>query len=93
MVLGDDCSPEVAFYSKRKALYIPNWVYCILPVDEEDLTTDLKNPASMLDGLKLTAVVFINPELERSPLSRERAEAHDEVSCEIGKMSRKNNYR
>ena len=78
MVVGDDWSPEVAFYSKRKALYIPNWVDGLFPVDEEALIPALKNPDSMLGGLKLAAVIVRNQELERSPLPRERAAAlHD----------------
>lgn len=78
MVVGDDWSPEVAFYSKRKALYIPNWVDGLFPVDEEALASALKNPESMLGGLKLAAVVVRNKELERSPLPRGRAVALDE---------------
>ncbi len=77
MVVGDDWSPEVAFYSKRKALYIPNWVDGFFPVDEEALSAALKNPESMLGGLKLAAVVVRNQELERSPLPRDRTEALD----------------
>jgi hypothetical protein len=78
MVVGDDWSPEVAFYSKRKALYIPNWVDGLFPVDEEALISALKNPDSMLGGLKLAAVIVRNQELERSPLPRERSAAlHD----------------
>lgn len=75
MVVGDDWSPEVAFYSNRKALYIPNWVDGFFPVNEEALTSALKNPDSMLGGLKLAAVIVRNQELESSPLPRERAAA------------------
>lgn len=78
MVVGDDWSPEVAFYSKRKSLYIPNWVDGLFPVNEEAFIEALKNPESMLGGLKLGAVVVRNQELERSPLPRVRATALEE---------------
>jgi hypothetical protein len=73
MVVGDDWSPEVAFYSKRKALYIPNWVDGFFPVDEEALCVALKNPESMLGGLKLGAVIIKNQGLENSSLPKDRA--------------------
>jgi len=78
MVVGDDWSPEVAFYSKRKALYIPNWVDGFFPVDEEALCVALKNPESMLGGLKLGAVIIRNQGLERSSLPKDREVALDE---------------
>jgi len=78
MVVGDDWSPEVAFYSKRKALYIPNWVDGFFPVDEVALSSALKNPESMLGGLKLGAVIIRNQGLERSSLPKDRAVALDE---------------
>ena len=78
MVVGDDWSPEVAFYSKRKALYIPNWVDGFFPVDEEALSAALKNPESMLGGLKLGAVIIRNQGLERPSLPKDRAVALDE---------------
>ncbi len=71
MIVGDDWSPEVAFYSKRKALYIPNWVDGFFPVDEEALSAALKNPESMLGGLKLAAVIVNN----NSGLPKDRAVA------------------
>jgi hypothetical protein len=83
MVVGDDWSPEVAFYSKRKALYIPNWVDGLFPVDEDALTSALKNPEAMLDGLKLAAVIVRNQELERSSLPKERAEALDDYLSKL----------
>lgn len=78
MVVGDDWSPEVAFYSKRKALYIPNWVDGFFPVDEEALCVALKNPESILGGLKLGAVIIRNQGLARSSLPKDRAVALDE---------------
>jgi len=78
MVVGDDWSPEVAFYSKRKALYIPNWVDGFFPVYEEALCVALKNPESMLGGLKLGAVIIRNQGLERSSLPKDREAALDE---------------
>jgi hypothetical protein len=78
MVVGDDWSPEVAFYSKRKALYIPNWVDGFFPLDEVALSSVLKNPESMLGGLKLGSVIIRNQGLERSSLPKDHAVALDE---------------
>jgi hypothetical protein len=48
------------------------------PVDEEALSAALKNPESMLGGLKLGAVIIRNQGLERSSLPKDRAVALDE---------------
>jgi hypothetical protein len=84
MVVGDDWSPEVAFYSKRKALYIPNWVDGFFPVDEEALSAALKNPESMLGGLKLGAVIVRNQGVESSSLPPDRAEALNDYLAKCG---------
>jgi hypothetical protein len=77
MVLGDDWSPEVAFCSERRGLYIPNWVDGIFPVDESAILRVIRNPETVLGGTKLGAVVVRVGDLERSTLPGDRRLALD----------------
>jgi len=58
LVFGDDWSPEVAFYSKRKALYIRG---CLGSVKAEEVYSQIiHNPAAVFGDCTLGAIVINN---------------------------------
>lgn len=84
LVAGDDWSPEVAFYSERKAIYIPNWVDGFFEVDDAALVDALENPEKLLGGLPLSAVVFRTGDLGWSALPKDRREALGRLLSKLG---------
>ena len=75
LVAGDEWSPEVAFYSKRKAIYIPNWVDGYFNVNEEALVSALEQPEKLLGGLPLSAIIVRDNHPERTQLPEDRQQA------------------
>ena len=47
-------SPEIAFYSERRAIYVPHWV------SYEDVSAMIADPTAMAGGLEIGAVVIKN---------------------------------
>jgi len=84
LVAGDDWSPEVAFYSERKAIYIPNWVDGFFEVDDAALVDALEYPEKLLGGLPLSAVVFRAREMDWSALPKDRRDALGRLLLKLG---------
>jgi hypothetical protein len=84
LVVGDEWSPEVAFYSKRKAIYIPNWVDSYFDVNEAALVNAMDDPKSLLGDLLLSAIVVRDDSPERTPLPLDRREALGRLLSKMG---------
>ncbi len=84
LVAGDDWSPEVAFYSQRKAIYIPNWKGGYFEVDEKVFLQALADPQTLLGDLPLSAIVVRGKDFEASSLPPERRVAVHELIDRMG---------
>ena len=58
LVVGEDWSPEIAFFAKRKALYIPKWSDNILQNGNSLGENALLHPELFLGATKLGAIVI-----------------------------------
>jgi len=75
LILGDDWSPEIAFFCRRRTLYIPSWSGDFFPVDEEFLIDAIWNPEKYLGGKPLGAIVvrLPDPNVAEFPVKRAAA--------------------
>jgi hypothetical protein len=55
IVIGDDWSPEIAFFTDRRCIYIPSWVS--EPVASDVLTTLAEQPSILAGPLNIGAVI------------------------------------
>jgi len=55
LVVGDDWSPELAFHSGRRAIYVPYWVG---PAKFDELMDDLRHERRYLGNRKIKAVIL-----------------------------------
>jgi hypothetical protein len=84
LVVGDEWSPEVALYSKRKAIYIPNWVDSYFDVNEAALVNALEQPESLLGDLPLSAIVVRENHPDRPQLPLDRQDALGRLLARLG---------